>query len=543
VTTQVNSLDTPVSGLDGRRAEPRSIDVASAIDRYVDRWCTAIDTQPVRFLAVLSAVVAAGTAARAWVRPLWFDELLALAVASQPSVPDIWKALAAGVDLHPPLHHVLSHAMSMFTGAGAWGLRLPAAIGFLILVICVFRFVERRTSPLYGAASAAMLLSTSAFEYATQGRPYGVMLGCAGIALLGWQSAIEKRRRSRLLPLLMLAGGLAGAISSSYHAVFVFVPFAAAEGLRTLLARRVDWPVFGAIAAGTLPLAGFSRLILAPLGYLETHAHAPGVEKMLDMYVEYLRPALIPMIATALLLLCTHQLLRPTGSSRTQRSDGHTTPELAAVLAFLLLPVLSFAINAADLTNVFFWVYLLPTVIGLSALAGILLFRWVPDARVAALFVLVALGWFSLRQASPLLAAISQQRVTPQVPELIRSAPPGLPVVVADPILFLQLSHYAPDEARARLNYVFNLEHVGRFTGQDSAERSMLDLATIRPVALRPYDDFIRTHQEFYLYWTGKRWEWLIEKLQEDNARVTVVRGQPGETLFHVAVASPAASR
>ena len=40
-------------------------------------------------------------------RPLWYDELFTLYVASEPTLRDVLRALLSGADTNPPLDYVL----------------------------------------------------------------------------------------------------------------------------------------------------------------------------------------------------------------------------------------------------------------------------------------------------------------------------------------------------------------------------------------------------------------------------------------------------
>jgi hypothetical protein len=213
---------------------------------------------------------------------------------------------------------------------------------------------------------------------------------------------------------------------------------------------------------------------------------------------------------------------------------------VVAILGFVLLPPVSLALAMVQSMGTFYWVYVLPTVIGLSVLPAALLHRWTQGERaVAGLFVLTLLGWFSIRQVIPVWSAATRSGVLWQAPQLLREGVDGnVPIVIADPILFLQLTHYEQPPLGARFRYLTDLEQVLRITGQDSAERSLLDLSRIQPVPLAPYRDFVRANTSFYVYWTGKRWEWLLPKLRHDGARVEVARASGNEVLFLVTFAA-----
>lgn len=65
---------------------------------------------------------------------------------------------------------------------GSLALRLPEMLGVWALCLCLYRFVARRLSSLAGVAAMLFPLVTIAGFYGTEARPYGLILGLAGLA-------------------------------------------------------------------------------------------------------------------------------------------------------------------------------------------------------------------------------------------------------------------------------------------------------------------------------------------------------------------------
>jgi hypothetical protein len=80
-------------------------------------------------------------------------------------------------------------------------------IGFWVMSVCVFRFVQRRTSALFATLATLFLLATPGYGYAYEARPYGLVLGCCGLSLLGWQHATGNRKRKLGLAIVALVPG------------------------------------------------------------------------------------------------------------------------------------------------------------------------------------------------------------------------------------------------------------------------------------------------------------------------------------------------
>jgi len=83
---------------------------------------------------------------------------------------------------------VLRGAIAVFGDHHATN-RLPYALGFLLMSVCIFRFVSIRCPATYAAAAMIFPALTGVGYYATEMRAYGLELGAAGVALVAWQEA------------------------------------------------------------------------------------------------------------------------------------------------------------------------------------------------------------------------------------------------------------------------------------------------------------------------------------------------------------------
>ena len=95
-------------------------------------------------------------------------------------------------------------------GSGAFGLRLPALLGFLMMqtrsLCCLFVFARRIGGRIAGTIALAFPVCTGIFYYASNARPYGLILGFSALAMVSWQAAVTPgRRRTGWLVALALA--------------------------------------------------------------------------------------------------------------------------------------------------------------------------------------------------------------------------------------------------------------------------------------------------------------------------------------------------
>src|ERR1017187_2720902 len=72
-----------------------------------------------------------------------------------------------------------------------FAIRFPELIGFLAASLCLFHFIRRRTNALYGLVGMLACGITGAYPFAYEARPYGLVLGFCGLALVCWQAATE----------------------------------------------------------------------------------------------------------------------------------------------------------------------------------------------------------------------------------------------------------------------------------------------------------------------------------------------------------------
>ena len=123
--------------------------------------------------------------------------------------------------------------------------------------------VRRHTGPLYAAIGALSSYLTDAPHYATLARPYGLLLGSSGVALVCWQLA--SRNRVRRLALAGLWLTLATALGVHFYAVLTFAAIGLGELVRTWRTRHIDWLVWAVLGLAAAPLGFLLPLIRSNL--------------------------------------------------------------------------------------------------------------------------------------------------------------------------------------------------------------------------------------------------------------------------------------
>lgn len=281
--------------------------------------------------------------------PLNCDEIFTYygSMASGPA--ELYEVLTrGGFDSSPPLYDVAVWQALRIVSDPHLAVRLPATIGFAVMCVCLYAYARRRVPAAY-AAVAMLAPAAGGFGYATNGRPYGLALGLAGLALVAWQAAAEGRRRRPAL--VALAASLAAGVATHYYAVLLLVPLGLAELTRTFEARegRPDVPVWVALACAFAPLPwllpmmahsrglaqGASWLKVEPLALIATYSHV-------------LTSLLYPLAALAVLLLLRPWIVRPRPGPAGEAGPGSPTyplSDVALILGLMAMPIVAYGLG------------------------------------------------------------------------------------------------------------------------------------------------------------------------------------------------------
>ncbi len=482
-------------------------------------------------------------------KPLWLDELFTFHIANRPSASAVLAALQTGAETHPPATYLLGHILIPLLG-DADGIRLPAMVGFWLMGVCVF-FIVLRSYNFAGAVLAVALpYVTGPFYYAYEGRAYGILLGCAGLAFLSWTHC--RREDGSRIWFLALPSSVAIAIWSHFYAVLIGIPLMLGEAYTTIQHRRLRPRVWISLLAGylaLLPLLGMMRAVRANV----------QVDRSRNVY--WLAFAFVyrelfnnfgAVLLLSLLMLAALVLYNRVWAGRQRLSAGEDAPgfgrsELIAVVTFSLMPlwvevlcyiVAGFYLPRHAMLVVFGFSLLLPPVLWLAG---------TPPRAVLLTLIGTCLFLFAFQQAlvakKVLLSRDSlvvRQKVLPAIP-----LPGDLPVAVQDARVCLRWQYYAPPALRARLRYLGSPELGLAYTGASVMDRAMLGLEQITPVQVRPYDTFVAENRQFLVYWDADPPEvgasgWLVRKLLDSHAELQLLAEQGSQFLYLATMPQPA---
>ncbi len=466
------------------------------------------------------------------------DELFTLNIARLPSLLDVWMALRTGAEQLPPFFYVLTRASLTAFGENNLALRLPAMLGYWVMSLCLFWFVYKRSTALYGLLAMLFALTTGAYYYAFEARPYGLVLGFTGLALLCWQSIIEGKRR--WLSMIGLALSMGAAISCHYYAILLFIPFACGEAARIYWHRRLDILCWIAMAASLIPLIFVWPLIQSARSYSTAFWSQPSWSNIPGFYYFMLMSAVLPLTAT-LILAALYTVLMPDSLSEDKREAGTVVrlnrPELAAAIGFLAIPFIAVA-TAMFITGAFTDRYALAATLGLGILVPFAFHSLLRKRELLALLLILCLMAGFVRRAGMTLQESAKriQTRTETIKLLQTAGENDLPVVCSDPHNFLVLSHYAPPEVGSRLIYLADPEASMLSLGHNSLERGMFDL--LKPVFhlnVQAYRSYIATGRPFLLCGDPHYFlNWVLPDLISSGAQLEL-KGQYQEIqLFRV---------
>jgi len=477
-------------------------------------------------IAVALTVFVFALLAAHW-RPLWYDELFTLYVASEPSLVATVRALLGGADTNPPVDYLLRHASIAAFGPSSSAFRLPSAVVYVAGLFAIYAFVRRRTPFLPAAGAFLLPIATASVFFSHEGRAYALLFGSAAAALLAWQRAVDAPGQALRLGVLLAA--LCLGPYSHYYGVLNFVPVAAGEAWRSYRRQRVDWRIVATIAAAcvlTLGLLWFARTTTAMQGTFWAAqfrlADLPGYYRGMLEYAGW----------TAYVALAAALALAVAGCLRTPRTAWPAIPshELLAAAVLALTPV-SALLLAEFATGALTSKYTIAMVPGIAILAGYLLASAATRlpravAGVVALLAISAVGYHAR-------FALEYRGSEPVPADLVRVLQQSsLPVAFDSPHQFLEFVHYAPQLAAGRFVYPMDAATAREVRGFDNDEIALRGLRHIRPLEVAGYGEFTERNRAFLVVYTTQFWPGLVNALQRDGyCLVPVARSGPTTVL------------
>jgi hypothetical protein len=457
---------------------------------------------------------------------MWLDELHGYYVLQLGSISQISQALIDGVDNSAPIYLIICHLLKPVLGSGAFDLRFPSAAGFCIACLCIYIFLTRRLSPIYGLLGVLVLSGIA--MYSIEGRPYGMAIGCVSTALVAWQSAAEQRARAVSVTALLLFLSLA--ISTHYWSIFVLPAIAVAEAVRWWKRRSMDLPIALAVTLPVLvliPALPFIRSVQRFMPFFWSKPFFPLDSRF--MFAGLLGN--LPMLAVFIVPLIV-LYLKPwnTGGSR---SSPATLPnyEWALVTVIAVTPY-ALLIVALFTTRIFQDRYVVWSAFGITAFLVALFARYIPNRAIAVLACLIV-GMLTADHWKNAFANRNELRIGEPMRRALADVPAAPdPIVIATHQPYMELAYYETPRIRARLVLLDNLELEKFYTASDTGSLLMSAVKKWTKLNIEDYCGFLTQHQRFLLAADAE--DWLPWQLSASGYKLTAIRAGWHPLLFLV---------
>jgi len=431
------------------------------------------DTKSVTLFCALLLLFALSSIPSLLWRTLWYDELLQYYVAALPAASQVVDALAH----HPPttdpaLSYMLSHFSMELLGPSEMAFRLPSFLGYLIGIAALFWFLRKPFGPLCAAMGIIGLYVGGSIYYASEGRPYGLVMGACGLSLLAWQ---KYRESSSVRWLALLAVSLACGFNSHYFAVLLGAPILAAEAASYGFNRRADWKVIGTVLISYASCVFWIPFWNAAFEFRPVIGNRIGAfEFAFGVYPELLSTWYLVLV----LVIAASDIFPGAFRKGDSGENGLPLAEMVAMAVFVLLPFLGYGLAAMG-SGLFIPRYVLTTAVGASGMVAALLFRTRTRSRPVVLYAaFCAMALIVLFHGILHSRSIhgDMSRLALRADDLLQG--PG-PVILDDPYLFLPVFHYARPALREKLLCPLDRNVILRRIGSGTMELSLRALSRL----------------------------------------------------------------
>lgn len=459
-------------------------------------------------------------------KPLWYDEVFTHMLAALP-IARLWEALKSGAEVHPPLSILLAHLVQKVLGPTALASRLPSICAFFGLTLSVFLIVRTELTATWGVVAALVLFLTRAEFYATEARPYAILMCCSACSLLCWQRRLNSP--ASRWPLVGVALSIATAISAHFFGLLTPFPIALGELYRTRRSRRIDVWFWAAVLVGMSVVIAYFPIIRTTKRYVAHNINPSRLGMVGQLYLQPLGPPLLillPILLVALLL--QFRVVKPL------RFCPLRLVTIAA-LGMVVLPL--FQVLLGRFTNSMNPRYTESVVIGHTLLFCFVVSTVFDRNRAVAFVCLVIFGTATVATC---ISQFENSDPDQAVSKLDVRGLPDMPIVVDQALLYMPLQYYNP-ELRNRIYFVASPEDSIRTINSDTLDLNLISQRGWLPLNIATKDQFFRKGSKFLLFAGSAPQGWLptweLEEVARMGGQAREVRriGKSGY-LFQVAI-------
>ncbi|HET9217269.1 MAG TPA: glycosyltransferase family 39 protein, partial [Terriglobia bacterium] len=456
---------------------------------------------------------------------LWTDEIFTYYISERPAIPDIFAAIRDGADAQPPLYSLVVRALRPLIPNDGLRLRLPSTLGVFLMSSCIFFFVRRRLPALF-AILASLAALRLVWPYVSEGRAYGITLGCISVALVCWQRSTDG---SKVLIPSAVGISLAAAIAFHYFSVFVIGALLVGEAMRWLNLRKVNLRMLAALLMPIAVLIPHVLLLRGPQALVKNYWSKAQPSTLYEYYLpavlilrNFLILALALCIGVHVVAFIRRRLRQPVTSHMPKQ-------EWLAALTLVVLPT---GVILTSLLTVKMFVdrYVLWSAIGMGISLAVLLHRGLRDSQLAAGLLLLPLLLWSYQTVRARAPSGLQHSGSLQQQIQAAHAEPA-PIVVPHLHHFMEIWFYSNDEIRSRLIYFVSPDLEFHYKKSDTASLLMSALRRHVPIGVEDYEAFIRANPRFIVAGDGEG-DWIVPHLRASNFRFVPMEG--AELLYEV---------
>ncbi|HZS54831.1 MAG TPA: glycosyltransferase family 39 protein [Bryobacteraceae bacterium] len=520
---------------------PKS-DFRERLPTVIECFSDFVESHGVLTVCIFSVIYWIVTCALGASKLLWYDELWTYYPAKLKTAVDTWNFFMRGNDLHTPLASLAVRAATALFGNNELGIRIPVIAAYWFMCVCIYAFVSRCCSRVFAAAAMMFPLIASTYYYATEARPYGIVLGFSAAAILCWQRASSCQQR---MPwwILALWLSLTLAVCAHFLALFLAIGLFFGEAVKTIRNKRLDTPVVAALILGVAPILFFVPAALrARQIYAGSFWSRPGLMDVANTYRDLINLAFFALLAGLILWAIASLYTKKQKQALEMRLPRH---EVFAVSTLALLPV--YTLPVFFVLGSFVPRYLLYTIVGLTISLAMLAYRSSKgDRLLGGALLLVFSGWFLFKAPSAIHANISERGghfLGPAQPyentlwmaQIERS---NLPVVLTPAVFYLQFQHYAPLHVKERAYYLLSKEDSLRYTGTSTGEINLALLSRVIPIKAVDYGKFLPANPHFLVCAEMTNPTWVVQKLVDEGISLRLLVRQDSHFLFDVQTAT-----
>ena len=404
-----------------------------------------------------------------------------------------------------------------------------------VLVLCTFFFLRRLGGVKLAVIATALLLASQSLYYASDGRPYGIILGMWGATLLFWQSA---RRNLRWPPLVALTLVISIAINDHYYAILMPLPIVIAELISFRQRGTHPWRVLFAISIGYASAVLWLPFLKAASLFGKNFYSRFHLYQLTNAYKfvllllpnsnyvgDFLSALFVLFVFAGILLLVRRGVFR----------ESEPSAEWMALCISCVIPFFGVALaykSHATLEPR----YVLYAVTGFCALAAVGIAALVQQTKglyVALILILVV-------ACAQEVSVVHENRVaTSREERPLPPTSPEQPVVMADYGKFLAMES-EDDRPTPRLAYVYDRKQEAKYFHTDYTTRAILNSAAIAPLPVYDADSFLKSHSAFVVAGWRDYESWWFHSWSDKNLKVDSIEKEGPWTIYHVSVLPPA---